>query len=165
MANKKILVVSLIGARHIITEADLAANPDLVEKVKVGDEVELGPDPSALSRISELEKDLDKKTKVEKALELQVFSLNSDITTKQNEFLTLEKSFKEVSTKLNEANAAIANFGTENQPPVANSPKVKVNHGVVLNGKTYSKEQIKNDASIQEVLLDLKSSAVTAIEG
>lgn len=165
MANKKILLVSLIGAKHIITEADLVSNPDLVDKVKVGDEVELGPDPVALSRISELEKDLDKKSKVEKALEIQVFSLNSELTNKQNDLQTLENNYKEVSKKLDEANQTITNLGSENQPLSGKAAKVKVNHGVVLNGKTYSKEQIQEDASIQEVLLDLKSSAVTAIEG
>lgn len=164
MGNKKIFIASLFGSMHIITKADLEKNPDLVGKVKVGDEVELGPNPEQASRI-ELEKELYKKNKVEKALQLQVSSLNSDLTTIKNKLSTSEKNFKEVSIKLDEANATITKLGTENQPPIISSAKVQVHHGVVLNGKKYSKEQIQNDTSIQEVLLELKSSAVSAIEG
>jgi len=164
MANKKILVVSLIGAKHIITEADLKANPDLADKVKVGDEVELGPDPKSESKITQMEGDLKKITTLKNELGDQVKSLTNELSDVRKRASELHSSNANLQKELDWANEKLESFRSENTAPEVSS-KVKVNHAVVLNGKTYSKEQIKNDASIQEVLLDLKSSAVTAIEG
>jgi len=165
MGNKKILVVSLIGAKHIITEADLKVNPELADKVKVGDEVELGPDPKSQSKITQIESDLNKITTLKNKLGDQVKSLTNELSDVRKKASELHSSNVDLSKKLDEANKTITALGAESQPPVVSSSKVKVNHAVVLNGKTYSKDQIENDASIQEVLLDLKSSAVSAIEG
>lgn len=165
MANKKILVVSLIGAKHIITEADLAANPDLVDKVKVGDEVELGPDQSAIDRIAELDKECDYRSNIMIELNDKIDSLTSELTEERKKSEESNTSYADLKKQLDSAKEQIKSLSLENLPPFVNSAMVKVNHGVVLNGKTYSKEQIQEDASIQEVLLDLKSSAVTAIEG
>ncbi len=160
MANKKILVVSLTGAKHTITEADLKANPDLADKVKVGDEVELGPDP----RSTQMENDLKTITTLKNELGDQVKSLTNELSDVRRKEQELQSSNANLQKELDWAKEKLESFRSENTTPEVSS-KVKVNHGVVLNGKTYSKEQIKNDASIQEVLLDLKSSAVTAIEG
>lgn len=165
MANKKILVVSLIGAKHTITEADLKANPDLADKVKVGDEVELGPDQASIDRIAELDKECDDRSNIMIELNDQIDSLKVELTEERKKSEQSNTSYANLKKELDSAKEQIKSLSLENLPPVVNSAKVKVNHGVVLNGKTYSKDQIKNDASIQEVLLDLKSSAVTAIEG
>lgn len=42
--------------------------------------------------------------------------------------------------------------------------KIKVKHGVLINGKKYSKDQIEADSSIQEYLVEIKSGAVEAIK-
>lgn len=164
MANKKILVVSLIGTKHIITESDLAANPDLVDKVKVGDEVELGPDQSAVDRIAELEQDVHNRSNIIIELNDKINSLTSELTEERKKSEESNLSFADLKKQFDSAKEQIKSLSLENLPPVVDAAKVRVNHGVVLNGKTYSKEQIQNDASIQEVLLDLKSSAVSAIK-
>lgn len=168
MANKKILVASLVGAKHTITEADLVINPKLAEQVKVGDEVQLGHDPELLTRISDLEKEVTDKTKELEDLKNQAEALNDELINERKLIDESNKSFKELLEQYKEADEKIKSLSLGiGAPTDAGSvkSKVKVNHGVVLHGKTYSKEQIEKDPSIQEVLLELKSSAVTAIEG
>ncbi|WP_353183564.1 hypothetical protein [Parapedobacter lycopersici] len=78
---------------------------------------------------------------------------------------------KDDSAEVQALKARIAELESEkaaNASGAAKAPvkpsKIKVKHGVLINGKKYSKDQIEADPSIQEYLVEIKSGAVEAIK-
>lgn len=184
---KKLKVVALAGLIHTITKQDLESYPHLVaEGIKVGDEVEVGNDVKLKDVIKSLEaeniqlkndkdisdgalvnlsNDIDELSvehenqKNEWKAEVEVLKAKlTDLEKSKNIQITaLENTVYEVNQKL-----LGTTTGTVLDTP---SKKVIVNHGVIVGGKKFTKEQIENDPSTQEVLLEMGSTAVTKIEG
>ncbi|SJN51586.1 hypothetical protein FM120_31415 [Sphingobacterium faecium PCAi_F2.5] len=159
---KKLKVVALAGLIHTITKQDLESYPHLVaEGIKVGDEVEVGNDVKFKDVIKSLEAEniqlKNDKDISDGALEVLKAQLTDLEESKNIQITALENTVYEVNQKL-----LGTTTGTVLDTP---SKKVIVNHGVIVGGKKFTKEQIENDPSTQEVLLEMGSTAVTKIEG
>lgn len=81
----------------------------------------------------------------------------AEATNETPEVLELKARVAELEEQLKagKANATATESKTSNKPG-----KVKVKHGVLINGKKYTKDQIEADPSIQEYLVAIKSGAV-----
>lgn len=185
---KKLKVVALVGVIHTITQLDLDANPHLVsEGLKVGEEVEIGNDVGQGEVIKKLEAE-NVKLKADKEIsDGALINLSDDIEelsaehenhrkTWQAELDDLKSNLSELDTtknsrisdlekELTEANDKIALTVEGGKRTGSSSNSILVNHAVIVGGKKFTKEQIEKDPNMQEVLLEMGSTAVTKIEG
>lgn len=162
---KKIKIVALVGVNHIITQLDLDANPHLVtEGVKVGEEVLIGNDVKSDEIIKNLEiinSELESKLQ---EYETSADNLLNELNASSIEYENQRKAWQALEKELKEGKETPLNVkGSKGH--ALGPQSVLVNHGVIMGGKKFTKEQIEADTSIQEVLFEMGSTAVTKIEG
>lgn len=162
---KKIKVVALVGVNHTITQSDLDANPHLVtEGVKVGEEVLIGNDVKSDEIIKNLEiinSELESKLR---DYETSADNLLNELNASSIEHENQRKAWQALEKELKEAKETPLNV-KGNKGHTLSPQSILVNHGVIMGGKKFTKEQIEADTSIQEVLFEMGSTAVTKIEG